>query len=152
MITKELMAQILELSRLPDQAANLRKYEPQQDPMEQQMKQLAMEKMAAEIELMKAEVTDKMARAEDRGIDAQLRQQKVQVEVAKARNLNSTADLSDLEFLERDSGKSARERMQELQAKHDHEMKKLQAEYLADFDRKTFDIVADHEVARLKRK
>jgi hypothetical protein len=31
-------------------------------------------------------------------------------------------------------------------------MKKLQAEYLADFDRKTFDIVADHEVARLKRK
>jgi hypothetical protein len=93
-----------------------------------------------------------MAKAEDRGIDAQLRQQKVQVEVAKARNLNSTADLADLEFLERDSGKSAKERMQELQAKHDHEMKKLQAEYLADFDRKTFDIVADHEVARLNRR
>jgi hypothetical protein len=151
-ITKELMAQILELSRLPDQAANLRKYEPQQDPMEQQMKQLAMERMKTEIEKMKADVTDKLARADDHSIDAQLRQQKVQVEAAKARNLNSTADLSDLEFLERDSGTSAKERMQELQAKHDHEMKKLQAEYLADFDKKTFGIVADHEVARLKRK
>jgi hypothetical protein len=151
-ITKELMAQILELSRLPDQAANLRKYEPQQDPMEQQMKQLAMEKMKAEIEKMRADVTDKMARAQENEIDAQLKQQKVQVEAAKARNLNSTADLSDLEFLERDSGTSARERMQELQAKHEHEMNKLQAEYLAEFDKKTFGIVADHEVARLKRK
>jgi len=151
-ITKELMAQILELSRLPDQAANLRKYEPQPDPMEQEMKQLAMEKMKAEIEKMRADVTDKLARAEENGIDAQLKQQKVQVEAAKARNLNSSADLADLEFLERDSGVSAQERMRELQAKHDHEMSKLQAEYLAEFDRKTFDIVADHEVARLKRK
>jgi hypothetical protein len=140
-ITKELMAQILELSRLPDQAAKLRQYEPQQDPMDQQMKQLAMEKMKAEIELMKADVMDRMAKAQEYEISAQLKQQKVQVEAAKARNLNSNADLSDLEFLERDSGISAREKMQELQARHDNEMRKLHAQYLAELDKKSFDVM-----------
>jgi hypothetical protein len=140
-ITKELMAQILELSRLPDQAAKLRQYEPQQDPMDQQMKQLAMEKMKAEIELMKADVTDRIAKAQEYEISAQLKQQKVQVEAAKARNLNSNADLSDLEFLERDSGVSAREKMQELQARHDNEMSKLHAQYLAELDKKSFDVM-----------
>jgi hypothetical protein len=135
------MAQILELSRLPDQAAKLRRYEPQQDPMEQQMKQLAMEKMKAEIDLMRADVTDRIAKAQEYEISAQLKQQKVQVEAAKARNLNSNADLSDLEFLERDSGVSARERMQELQARHDNEMSKLHAEYLAELDKKSFDVM-----------
>jgi hypothetical protein len=151
-ITKELMAQILELSRLPDQAANLRRYEPQQDPMEQQMKQLAMEKIRAEIELMKADVTDRVAKAQEYEISAQLKQQKVQVEAAKARNLNSNADLSDLEFLERDSGTSAREKMQELQARHDNEMSKLQAQYMAELDHKALDAIASKDIARYSRK
>jgi hypothetical protein len=97
---------------------------------------------------MKADVTDRVAKAQEYEISAQLKQQKVQVEAAKARNLNSNADLSDLEFLERDSGVSAKERMQELQAKHDHEMSKLQAQYMAELDHKTFDVIANKELAK----
>jgi multidrug resistance efflux pump len=111
-----------------------------------------MDKMKAEIELMKADVMDRMARAQENEIDAQLKQQKVQVEAAKARNLNSTADLSDLEFLERDSGVSARERMQELQAKHDNEMSKLHAQYMAELDHRALDAIASKDIARYSKK
>jgi hypothetical protein len=140
-ITKELMAQILELSRMPDQAMKLRNYQPQPDPMLEQMKQLELVKLQMEIEKIKADVADKYARAEENGIDAQLKQQKVQVEAAKARNLNSSADLADLEFLERDSGTSIRDKMEELEAKHRHEMEKLHAQYLAELDKKSFDVM-----------
>jgi hypothetical protein len=147
-ITRELMAQILELSRMPDQAMKLRNYQPQPDPMLEQMKQLELAKLQMEIEKMKADVADKYARAEENGIDAQLKQQKVQVEAAKARNLNSSADLADLEFLERDSGTSIRSKMEELEAKHRHEMEKLHAQYLAELDKKSFDVMNSKDKGR----
>jgi hypothetical protein len=36
---------------------------------------------------------------------------------------------------------SAREKMQELQVRHDNEMSKLHAEYLAELDKKSFDVM-----------
>lgn len=103
-IRRELMAQILELMRMPDQAKKLRDYQPQPDPMQEQLQQLQLMKLQMEIEEMKANVEDKRMRAAENDVDRQLKMAKVSTEQAKARLLHSDGDLKDLSFIEKDSG------------------------------------------------
>lgn len=103
-ITKELMAQILDLSRMPDQAKKLRDYQPQVDPMEQQMKQLTLEKLQLENAKLKSDVSRNDSIAAENEIDRKLKSAKADRETAQARVLHSKADLEDLNFLQTDSG------------------------------------------------
>jgi hypothetical protein len=104
MIRRHLMADIMELMRMPDQAQRIREYQPQPDPMAQQIQQLELAKLQMEIERMKADVADKYARAGENEVDRQLKLNKAQVEAAKARKLNSDADKVDLDFLMKNDG------------------------------------------------
>lgn len=103
-IRRDIMADIYELSRMPEEAKRIRDYQPQPDPMQQQMQELQLAKLQKEIELLDADIQDKMARAGENTIDAQVKQAKAQVEMAKARKLGSEADKLDLDFLLKDSG------------------------------------------------
>ena len=103
-IRRTIMADIYELSRMPEQAKQIRDYQPQPDPMQQQMQQMQMAKLQKEIELIDAEIADKYARAGENEIDMQVKQIKAQVEAAKARKLGSEADHLDLDFLMKDEG------------------------------------------------
>lgn len=103
-INKLLMGEIARLSRMPELEQKILNHQPQPDPVQEQLKQLEVMKLQMEIEKMKADVADKYARAEENGIDAELKREKVKVEAAKARKLNSDADLGDLSFIEKDNG------------------------------------------------
>ena len=103
-ITKHIMADIMELMRMPDKAERLRTFEQSQDPLAEKAKELELMKMQMEIEKMKADIADKYARSKENEIDAQLKQQKVQVEANKARLLGSQADKLDLDWLTKESG------------------------------------------------
>ena len=117
-INKMLMAQIAKLSRMPELEKQIMNYQPQPDPLEEQAKQLEMAKMQLEIELMKAEIRDKNARAGENEIDMQVKANKAKLDDAKARKLNSESDLHDLSFLKENEGISDRNKRQEEEQKY----------------------------------
>lgn len=103
-INKLLMGEIARLSRMPELEKKIMAHQPQPDPMAEQAKQLEMAKMQLEIELMKAEIRDRNARAGENEIDAQVKLAKMETEKAKARKLASESDKIDLDFLKSNEG------------------------------------------------
>lgn len=82
-LTQMILTEIAELKRMPTLANRLANYKPQPDPMEQRLKELEIRKLELEI----AEI-----------------ESKAMLNMAKARESGSTADLKDLDFLEQESG------------------------------------------------
>ena len=105
-ITQELMAQILDLSRMPDQAKKIRDYQPQPDPAEEQMKQLQLENMMLENAKLKSEVQRNQSIALENDIDRQVKLARAARDEAQARAIHSKADIDDLRFLQEESGET----------------------------------------------
>ena len=103
-INKLLMGEIARLNRMPDLEKDIKEHQPQVDPMAEQAKQIEMQKMMLDLELMQAEIADKKARAAENTIDADVKRAKMNVELAKARKLGSEADNLDLGFLMKNDG------------------------------------------------
>jgi len=95
-ITLKLLAKIAELKRMPELAHELRNWKPEPDPVEEQMKQLALEKAQLENEVLKSQVALNNAKA-----DAE----------------SARKDLTNLDYLEQESG-----------TKHAREMDKMKAQ------------------------
>lgn len=91
-----LLAKIADLKRMPDLAHELRTYQPQPDPMEEELKRLAVEKAQLENEEIKSQI--------------ELNKAKAEAEAAKK-------DLTNLDYLEQESG-----------TKHAREMEKQKAQ------------------------
>lgn len=111
-IRREIMADIYELSRMPDQAKKIREFQPQPDPMQEEMQKLELLKLRKEIEKMDADIADKYARAGENTQDLELKKAKTLQEQAKARALNSKSDLEDLKFLKEDEGITHKEKLE----------------------------------------
>jgi hypothetical protein len=92
-IRKIIMSDICELYKKPELAKKIREYQPQPDPMQQKLQELQIQMIEAQIENERA----KGGRAE---IDSELKQAKTQVELAKAENISSNTDKTDLDYLE----------------------------------------------------
>ena len=144
-VTKHIMADIMELMRMPDKAERLRQFEQPQDPMAEKAKELELMKMQMEIETMKADIADKHARAAENQIDAKLKEQKVQVEANKARLLGSQADKLDLDWLAKESGADLDREMtlEELraQARKDEKLSLEELRHRSKMDQKTLDMM-----------
>lgn len=126
-IRRSLMSDIMELMRMPEQAKRIREYQPEPDPIQEQLQQLEMEKLYLENESLKAEIQDRLARAQENNIDAELKRNKAAVEAAKARKLTSEADMTDLKFIKEDEGFSHIEKLESEEQKH---LQKLQLEQM----------------------
>lgn len=131
-MSRMILAEIARLHKLPDIAFKIEQYQPQPDPMQQQLQQLEMQKLQAEIALLQAQ-------AQEAGTKAGLNTAKVPVEQARAGNMASERDLKDLDFLQKQDGtQHAREiekesfkeenklKSQAMQMDHDTEMKRFQ--------------------------
>jgi hypothetical protein len=77
------LAEIAKLKRMPELAEKILSFQPQPDPLDQQLKQLEIRKLQAEVQKTEA--------------DAQL-------SMAKARKELSEADLKDLDYVEQETG------------------------------------------------
>ena len=100
-ISKLILRDIARLRKMPELAHKIENFEPQPDETEMKMKQLEMAKLEAQIKEFNS-------RAERNITDAQLNQ-------AKTRDVDSTADLKDLDFVEQESGVK-QEREKELRS------------------------------------
>lgn len=96
-ITKIILCKIADLRKLPDLSKMIQDYTPQPDPFVQ-------EKNRLEIELLKAQINNENAKAQENAVDVQLKAAKTQAELAKARLSGSKADEVDLNYLEQSSG------------------------------------------------
>jgi hypothetical protein len=133
-IRRTLMADIMELMRMPDQAKRIREYQPQPDPVQEQLKQLEMQRLMLENQKLQAEIADKMARAQENTIDAELKKNKAAVEAAKARKLTSEADMTDLKFVKEDEGFAHLERVEMEDLKHAQRMQQEEAKRRANLE------------------
>lgn len=70
-ITLNIMAEIAKLKRMPDLAKTLANYQPQPDPMEQQLKQLELQKLQSEIMYNQARANKAAAEAQEVSVDTQ---------------------------------------------------------------------------------
>ena len=98
-INQLILSQIAELSKMPDLAKQIKDYQPQPDPMQQQMQELEMAYKQAEIELLKSQAQENLAKSQVQGA-------KVEVENARAQSLQGDADNKALDFAQKDSGVS----------------------------------------------
>ena len=96
-ITKIILTKIADLRKLPDLSKMITDYVPQPDPLEQQKAQL-------EIELLKAQIANEKAKANENAVDVQLKAAKTQSELAKAGKLSSEKDKMDLDYVEQSTG------------------------------------------------
>lgn len=122
MIRRMLMAEMLELMRMPEKAKQLREYEPQPDPMEEEVRQLELERIRKENILLDAKIQVELSKAQEAKYDMSLKEAKAIVEASKSRKLDSEADLKDLEFMMRDEGVDEINRIQAFERKRGHDL------------------------------
>lgn len=106
-VRRMIQADIARLRRMPDLADKLENYKPEPDPVQQKLQELEMAKLEVEIAKLQAERAKIMA-------DAGLAQAKIGTEQAKANQLQAQADMTNLEFVQEESGVN-QERAKELQ-------------------------------------
>lgn len=118
-------AEIARLRKMPDLAKKIESYQPPPpDPIQQQLQQLELAKLEAEVALLQAKVANEQA-------TAQLNETKIGTEQAKAANLSSDTDIKNLDFVEQESGVK-QERAKELhgeQARSQAQLKLLDRQF-----------------------
>lgn len=114
-MTQVILAEVARLRKMPDLAKQIEAYQPQPDPLDQQLKQLEIAKVQAEI----AEI---QSRAFENQAGGQLDQ-------AKAENLSSDTDQKNLDFVEQESGVKQERELQKQgeQAKGNIELERVKA-------------------------
>lgn len=118
-----ILADIARLRKMPDLAKKIDSYQPQPDPIAEQIRMLEIQKLQAEIAVLQSQAIENQS-------EAMLDQARAGTEYAKQGELQSNTDQKNLDFLEQESGlKHAREVEQNgEQAKSNMALAILQAE------------------------
>jgi len=114
-------AEIARLRKMPELAKNIENYKPEPNP-------LAVAKAQLEVELLKAQVANELAKAKENEVDVGLKTAKTATEEGKARKLHSESDQKDQDFLDKESG-----------GERNHELDKLDHARATDLDLKAAD-------------
>lgn len=93
-LRKMIIADICDLYKKPELAKSIREYVPEPDPLAQRLQELQIQMLEAQIENERA----KDGRAE---IDSRLKEAKTKTELAKAANIESNTDSTDLDYLQK---------------------------------------------------
>ena len=103
-LSQKVLAKIAKLARDPELEKGILEYKQEPDPVAEQMKQIAIEKAQLENDELRAKIERDKARAAEDRLDAQVKLAKMEAERARARKLNSDADMVDLSYIDRDHG------------------------------------------------
>ena len=101
-MTQIILAEIIRLGRMPDVEKQVREFQRPQDPAQEQIKQLEMQKLVLQNKLLEAEINDLVAKADENRVDIKVKMAKALREEAAARKLSSETDKLDLDFIKAD--------------------------------------------------
>ena len=110
---KLVRAEIYKLQKMPDLAEKVLSYQPQPDPIQQEVQQLELEKLRLELDKLRSEIEERRSRAVENAVDVEFKQARTQNELAKAGKTLSEKDLNDMEFLRKDMGVDHQEKLQD---------------------------------------
>ena len=143
-MSQMILSDIAKLRKMPDLAKRIAEYQPQPDPMAQQ-------KMQLEMALLQAQVANETAKGRENEVDVALKTAKTETEQAKARSMHSGADLTDLDFVDKESGnKDARDAETE-DRKHAHNIASKEFDRQANLDNKELDAQINVDNAPIDR-
>lgn len=114
-VTQMLLVDIAELRKMPALAERIKQYQPQPDPMQQQLQEL-------EIMKLEAEIMEIQAAAQNKGSTAQLNQAKVGTELIKQGKTQAEIDQANLDFVEQESGVKQERDLQKARAQAEGNM------------------------------
>ena len=129
-IRREIMAQIMDLMRMPEQAKKIRDYQPPVDPVQQKMQELQIAKLEAEIEKIRADAANKLASSVENEADRDEKLAQAELKRAQARKLMSEADNLDLDFLKKDEMVDEQTANERDQMQYDRKMREKQFDRL----------------------
>jgi len=135
-MSKMLLVDIARLRKMPDLAKRLEAYEPQPDPLVQKQREL-------EIQLLEAKLNTENAQGQYYLTMAELNRAKVPTEAAKQEQLQSTADLNNLEFVEQESGVKQERELQKQNDAANHQGKLQMMKHAETMESKKHDMVKD---------
>lgn len=115
-MSKIILSEIAKLRQMPDLAKTIDAYEPQPSPEEQQIQQLQIAKLQAEIELLQAQ-------AKEAATKGDIHTAKISVEQARAENLQNEADNKALDFIHKQDGTDIQKDLMKEQLKGDNNLK-----------------------------
>jgi len=101
----KILGKIAKLKKMPDLAKQIEDYKPQPDAKEEKIKEL-------QIELLAAQLANEVAKGKENMADEALKYAKTETEKAKTRNLNSSSDQQDLDFVQEQSGAGHKREME----------------------------------------
>jgi len=131
-MSQMILADIAKLRKMPDLAKRIQEYQPQPDPMAQQ-------KMQLEMALLQAQVANETAKGKENEVDVALKTAKTQTEQAKARSMHSGADLTDLDFVDKESGTKDRRESATEDRKHAQNLENKEFDRQVNLDNKQLD-------------
>jgi hypothetical protein len=103
-MTNMILAEIATLRKMPALAQKISTFQPQPDPVQEQLQQLEMQKLQAEIAVLQSEAKENQAEAQLDMAKSQTEGAKVETEAAKARETHSKADALDQGYLDTEAG------------------------------------------------
>lgn len=119
-----LMSEIAALHKMPDLAKKFETYEPQPDPMVEKMKML-------ELQLKEVEIMERQSRAQENQVDMFAKKAKGDLDIARTKDIQSGADLKDLDFTRKADGTEHSEKMQEKAFEHGSVMQQKKLDVVA---------------------
>ena len=126
-IRKIIMSEIMRLHKMYEPAKRIEEYQPQPDPLQQEL-------MMAQIENLKAQTQEILASAGRQQVDGSLKEAKISVEQAKAQSIGKDINMKGLEFYQKqnrfDQMQNAALKEKEIDEKSKNERLKLQLEQL----------------------
>lgn len=144
-LTQKILAQIARLSRQPELDKDVSEFKPQPDPLAEQMKQLEMAKLQAEVEYLKARAFALAASAGEDDADKAEKMAQAELKRAQARKLLSEADNLDLQYIANDGQVKHQEEMTKEQLKHQQKLELEDMKRLARLDEMAFQIKYGHK-------
>ena len=111
-VRREIMADIYELSKMPEQAKRMREYQPKPDPLQEQVKQLELQKLQLENELLAAQIKDEHSRAAENMVDVRKKTADAVLKEQQARLTGEKADMESLKFIKEDNQTAHQEKLE----------------------------------------
>lgn len=130
-LSKMILGDIARLRKMPDLAKRIEEYAPQPDPTIEQMRQLEMGKLQAEIQLLNAQAQMAMS-------EAQFKEAKGTTEQVKASYLGAQTDQKTLDFVEQERGVKQERALQLAERKADKVVEQKEKEHMLGLDRDVF--------------
>ena len=137
-LTQKVLAQIARLSRQPELEKDIEAFKPQPDPMAEQMKQLEMAKLQAEVQYLQARSFAAQASAGEDDADKAEKLAQAELKRAQARKLMSEADNLDLKYIADDRQVKHQEDLDKEQLKHQQKLELEDMKRLARLDEMAF--------------